>query len=109
MFDYLNVKKVQIFIRENLGDVFYLDELSVEFPHLASFQELDVYPTRLQLVVKTDRTRDEIRNISNLSEVGVGFSRGYLMFESNTDRGSGAAGKFNIGNNSYVNCRAYDD
>lgn len=103
--EYLKLENVRIFLQQSAGEVFSIADFGVEFPDAAALGELNVKNQNIQLVIKTDRSDKSFRAPYNVNEVGIGYSRAYLMYVNDSEIRNAGVEALNLSSDSYVDCR----
>ena len=110
LLSYLNESEVRAFLMRSSGEVFSTSDIGVPFSAMAAFDEYLIDSKDWQLIIKTDSPDKSFRDPYSIKEVGIGFSRAYLMYMNDISSQNEEVGffSFNLREDSYVNCRVYD-
>ena len=104
--NYFNQPKVRSDFNNSAGVVFNIEELGVPFKTTLNY--MGIIKKNVQLAVKIDREDKLFTEPYNILEVGVGYSRAYLMFKNENINSDVAGNKapIKLQSDSYVDCKA---
>ena len=108
LIEYLRQSKVQDFLRESSGEVFSIADIGVIFPYATEFEKFSFHNKNMQLVIKTDGADKSFRLPYNINEVGIGYSRAYVMYVNSSDPQNSKLNTIELSDDSYVDCRSYN-
>ncbi len=104
---FINLDKTQLDMKSKAGLIFSIREFSMPFS--TSIEELNSKGSNVKLVFKSNREDKQFRSSSNIQEVGIGYSRAYIMYKVSS------ANNYQLGNqslelsdDSYVSCKVYE-
>ncbi|USD21228.1 hypothetical protein [Microbulbifer variabilis] len=102
---YFNQPRVRHGLKKTAGVVFNVEELDIPFK--TALNDLGIIERNVQLVIKTDRKDKLFTEPYNILEVGVGYSRAYLMFKNENINGDigGSEKPLKLHPDSYVECK----
>ena len=105
--EFLGRNEVQTFLLKASGSVFSISDFGVQFPGIEVFEKVGIHGQNLQLVIGASSSESSFRPPYSIEEVGIGYSRAYLMYVNGSEPPTEGFGNIELSNSSYVDCRVY--